>query len=187
VAQDGPSEEVDEAEAMVSETDTAVVAVANDTSDDGTVVEGEEEEEVARPAKKQKVELVEIAAYVDIIPLPQTLKMKEAAVTCGPFLFTIETTHDAFLQGIILCPTSKGQPHSITSINQSQLYWKFNIPLNNKKKPLSTVVGYQALISSMKTQLQDAKGKSKDNSITLTMPPLSKKASKDILPFVQYF
>jgi len=170
---DGPDEEIDKAE-----TDTPVVAAANGGSDDISTMIEEEEEEVVRPAKKQKVAAVEIAAYVDITPPSRNPKVKEVTVTCGPFLFTVETTHDAFLQGIVSCAMSKGQSHSITSVNQSQLYWKFNIPLNDKKKPLSTVVGYQALISSMKTRLQDAKGKSKDNGITLTMPPLSKKVSK---------
>jgi len=150
---DGPLEKIDKAGAVLSETDTIAVAAAADAGSDdtGTLVEEDQADEIARPMKKQKVALVEIAAYVDIMPAAQTPKAKEVTVTCGPFLFTVETKHDAFLQGIVSCAMSKGQSHSISSINQSQLYWKFNVPVNDKKKPLLTVVGYQALISSMKT------------------------------------
>lgn len=186
VVEDGLSEEFGKAEVVLFETDTnaIVIAAANCGSvDTSTTLEDDDEnkddDEEIRSNKKPKVVLVEIAAYVNIVPPARTPKAKEVTVTCGPFLFTAETTYDIFLQGIVSC-ASNGQPHSTTSINQSQLYWKFNVPLNDKKKPLSTIIGYQALVSSVKTRLQDSKGKSKDNSITLTMPPLSKKVNKAV-------
>jgi hypothetical protein len=58
-------------------------------------------------------------------------------------------------------------------INQEQLFWKQQVPANDKKKPLTNEVGYKAMIAKLKELTK----KGKDTVITLSLPPLSKVAT----------
>ncbi|CAA7258478.1 unnamed protein product [Cyclocybe aegerita] len=103
------------------------------------------EELAAPPAKKVKA-IPEVAVYVDIVTPAHGVKQKESLTTCGPFFFTVETSHNEFLQSVVACAASGTHVPSINAINQLQLFWKLNVPANDKKKPLANVQGYRALI-----------------------------------------
>ncbi|KAF8224892.1 hypothetical protein L208DRAFT_1380902 [Tricholoma matsutake] len=61
------------------------------------------------------------------------------------------------------------QPNaSIGSINQLKLFWKQNVPADDKQKPLANASGFCA----MTTKLNELLAKNKDTTITLTLPPL---------------
>jgi hypothetical protein len=61
---------------------------------------------------------------------------------------------------------------TIGSINQNQLTWRQSVPASDKKKPLSNLDGYQAMISKLQTLLE----KGKDTTIILSSPPLARVA-----------
>ncbi|CAA7264084.1 unnamed protein product [Cyclocybe aegerita] len=97
-------------------------------------------------------------------------RSSSSSTTRGPFFFTVETSHNEFLQSVVACAASGTHVPSINAINQSQLFWKLNVPANNKKKPLANVQGYRALILKVAALLN----KKKDVTITIILPPLLK-------------
>lgn len=122
-----------------------------------------------RPAKKAK-KLQQITAYIDIVVPARTLKSKPTSDSRGPFFFTLETSHEEFLQSIACCTVAPRYLPTITGIDQTQLFWKLNVPVSDKKKPLANLAGYQAMSTKLATLLE----KGKDSTITLSMPPLGK-------------
>jgi hypothetical protein len=116
-----------------------------------------------RPTKKART--TEITAYINVETPARTTKLKPTIDACGPFFFTLESTHDNFLT--VLAKTI--QPTAgIQSINQLKLFWKLNVPANDKQKPLGNPSGFRA----MTTKLSELLAKNKDTTITLTLPPL---------------
>ena len=130
------------------------------------------EKENERPAKKTKT-LTNITAYIKISHPPHTLKDKPEPSSRGPFFFTLSTPCIEFLQSLASCSIEGSYAPTITSINQEQLFWKQQVPANNKKKPLTNEVGYKAMIA----KLEELMKKGKDTTITLSLPPLSKVAA----------
>lgn len=170
------ADEQDEDVAFLSVTDAE--SVCGDSETETMHDNDDENEDNTRAVKKRRIEaevppvVQEVAAYIDITPPARTAKSKEATTTVGPFMFTVETPHNTFLQSIVSAASTNDNTFTTASINTAQLSWKFNVPANDRKKPLSTLVGYQALISSLRTRIEDTKSRAKDNTITLFMPPL---------------
>ncbi|KIJ97316.1 hypothetical protein K443DRAFT_9972 [Laccaria amethystina LaAM-08-1] len=117
------------------------------------------------PAKKMKT-LTNITAYIEINCPLHTLKDK---------LEPSSTSHIEFLQSLASCSVEGSYAPTITLINQEQLFWKQQVPANDKKKPLTNEVGYKAMIAKLKELMK----KGKDTMITLSLPPLSKVATMD--------
>ena len=116
-----------------------------------------------QPTKKARS--TEITAYINVKTPAQTAKLKPTIDAHGPFFFTLESTHDNFLTEL----AKTIQPMAgIQSINQLKLFWKLNVPANDKQKPLGNPSGFCA----MTTKLNKLLLKNKDTTITLTLPPL---------------
>ncbi|EDQ99206.1 uncharacterized protein LACBIDRAFT_316809 [Laccaria bicolor S238N-H82] len=141
---------------------------SSDDDDDKQSTEKENE----RPAKKTKT-LTNITAYIEINRPPRTLKDKPEPLSRGPFFFTLSTPRIEFLQSLASCSVEGSYAPTIASINQEQLFWKQQVPANDKKKPLTNEVGYKAMIA----KLEELTKKGKDTTITLSLPPLSKVAA----------
>ena len=124
------------------------------------------------PSKKQHwpEPLKSLTAYIDIISPPCTQKTKETSEARGPFFFTTKTPHHKFLQSIANCAVNLNFPPLISSINQSWLQWKLNMPANDKKKLLSSKSGYKALMFKLVSQIE----KGRDTTIMIFMPPMLK-------------
>ena len=139
------------------------------------------EKENKRPAKKTK-SLTNITAYIEINCPPRTLKDKPEPSLCGPFFFTLSTPCIEFLQSLASCSIEGSYTPTIASINQEQLFWKQQVPANDKKKLLTNEVGYKAMIA----KLEELTKKGKDITITLSLPPFSKVAAMvSFNPFFQ--
>jgi hypothetical protein len=110
---------------------------------------------------------------MDIITPPRTVKGKPTTDSRGPFFFTVDTTHEEFLQLVANCGVAANYALTISSINQSQLTWKQSVPASDKKKPLSSLDGYQAMITKLQVLLK----KGKDTTIVLSTPPLARVAN----------
>ncbi|EDR07537.1 uncharacterized protein LACBIDRAFT_327872 [Laccaria bicolor S238N-H82] len=128
------------------------------------------------PAKKTKT-LTNITAYIKINRPPRTLKDKPEPLSRGPFFFTLSTPRIEFLQSLTSCSVEGSYAPTITSINQEQLFWKQQVPANDKKKLLTNEVGYKAMIA----KLEELTKKGKDTTITLSLPPLSKVAAMQVV------
>lgn len=150
---------------------------SSDDDDDKQSTEKENE----HPAKKTKT-LTNITAYIEINRPPRTLKDKPEPSSRGPFFFTLSTPRIEFLQFLASCSVEGSYAPTIASINQEQLFWKQQVPANDKKKPLTNEVGYKAMIA----KLEELTKKGKDTTITLSLPPLSKVAATvSFNPFFQ--
>lgn len=145
----------------------------HDTTDADELFSSENEDVDAstRPGKKTKVP-TKLTAYMDIISPPRTLKGKLTTNSRSPFFFTVETTHEEFLQLVANCGVAANYAPTIGSINQSQLTWKQSVPASDKKKPLSNLDSYQAMITKLQLLLE----KGKDTTIILSSPPLARVA-----------
>ncbi|KJA25914.1 hypothetical protein HYPSUDRAFT_213426 [Hypholoma sublateritium FD-334 SS-4] len=142
-----------------------------DPADEGNNSESETDDplESAQVAKRPK-KLPEFTAYVDIISPPRTVRGKETSTTRGPFFFNANTAHLEFLALLAACTVEPHFSASISAILQAHLYWKLNVPANDRKKPLPSEQGYRALLKKM----DKLSGKNKDCTVTLSMPPLAK-------------
>lgn len=104
-------------------------------------------------------------AYINVKTPAQTPKLKLTIDACSPFFFMLESTHNDFLTAL----AKTIQPMAgIQSINQLKLFWKLNVPANDKQKPLGNPSGFCA----MTTKLSELLAKNKDTTITLTLLPL---------------
>jgi hypothetical protein len=116
----------------------------------------------------------EITAYINLVTPARTAKLKPTTDARGPFFFTLDDTHDEFLQSIATCSASQNHAAAVTSINQAKLFWKQNVPANNAPKPLANAQGFRAMIG----KLAELASKNKDTTITLILPPLAKVAKR---------
>ncbi|KAG6901166.1 hypothetical protein C0995_016182 [Termitomyces sp. Mi166 len=124
------------------------------------------------PVIKKAKTMPLITAYMDTITPLCTTKRKPLTESCRPSFITFDTTYKEFLKLVATCGTSPNYYPLITSINQTQLYWKLSVPLNNKKKPLENANSYKAMIIKLKVIIE----KVKDPTITLSLPPFTKVA-----------
>lgn len=136
-----------------------------DRSDDnedlhGDTLDSDSDPSLDRPSKKAKT--TEITAYINVEMPARTAKLKPTIDARGPFFFTLESTQDDFLTALAttIQPTA-----SIQSINQLKLFWKLNVPANDKQKLLGNPSGFRA----MTTKLGELLVKNKDTTITLTL------------------
>jgi len=138
--------------------------LTSDTSD------SDSDPSLDRSTKKART-VPEITAYINIETPARTAKLKPAIDAQGPFFFTLESTHDDFLAALAktIQPTA-----SIQSLNQLKLFWKLNVPANDKQKLLGNPSGFRAMM----TKLSELLVKNKDTTITLTLPPLLRVALK---------
>ena len=132
-----------------------------------------------RPMKKAKTS-PEINPYINLVTPACTAKLKTMDAR-GPFFFTLDTTHDKFLQSLAACSAYQNYAATITSINRAKLFWKQNVPANNAPKPLANAQGFWAMIR----KLAELTSKNKDKTLTLILPPLAKVAKRvSILIFI---
>jgi hypothetical protein len=150
--------------------DYAVTDSPKKTSEDSDSSSDDGDDLGNSSSKRQKKDLENITAYIDIISPARTQRTKETTITRGPFFFTLGTSHHEFLQLLAACAVEKNFIPAVSSINQNQLFWKLLVPANDKKKPLYNEQGYHALITKLKALSE----KGKELSVTLLMPPMLK-------------
>ncbi|KIK04473.1 hypothetical protein K443DRAFT_57212, partial [Laccaria amethystina LaAM-08-1] len=153
---------------------TATSSTTNDISSDDTSDNEDQlaEKENEPPTKKLKTR-PKITAYIEIVAAPRTLKEKPTPLSRGPFFFNLDTTRIDFLQSLASCCVEGHYAPTITSINHHQLFWKLQVPANDRKRPLSTEDGFRVLID----KLADLSQKKKDTTIILSLPPLTRVAA----------
>ena len=153
---------------------TATSSTTNEISSDDTSDNEDQlaEKENEPPTKKLKTR-PKITAYIEIITAPRTLREKPTPLSRGPFFFNLDTTRIEFLQSLASCCAEGHYAPTITSINHHQLFWKLQVPANDRKRPLSTEDGFHALID----KLADLSQKKKDTTIILSLPPLMRVAA----------
>jgi hypothetical protein len=153
---------------------TTTSSTTNDISSDDTSDNEDQlaEKENEPPTKKLKTR-PKITAYIEIVTAPRTLKEKPTPLSRGPFFFNLDTTRIDFLQSLASCCVEGHYAPTITSINHHQLFWKLQVPANDRKRPLSTEDGFRALID----KLADLSQKKKDTTIILSLPPLTRVAA----------
>jgi hypothetical protein len=80
----------------------------------------------------------------------------------GPFFSSVDTEYQAFKSHI-----AKVLPCKMSNIPCKQIQWKYEKPNNDKKKPMTDQMGYEAMIVSLK-------GRTKDLVVNIYMPPPQK-------------
>ena len=153
---------------------TATLSTTNDISSDNTSDNEDQlaEKEDEPPTKKLKTHL-KITAYIEIITALCTLKEKLMPLSCGLFFFNLDTTRIDFLQSLASCCIEGHYVPIITSISHHQLFWKLQVPANDRKQLLSTEDGFHVLID----KLADLSQKKKDTTIISSLPPLTRVAA----------
>jgi hypothetical protein len=131
-----------------------------------------------RPMKKAQTS-PEITAYINLVILSHAAKLKPTTYAHSPFFFTLDTTHDEFLQSIAACSASQNYAATITPINRPRC--SRDRTFQQTMQPLANAQGFQAMIR----KLAELTSKNKDITITLILPPLAKVAKHvSILIFI---
>lgn len=127
----------------------------------------DEVETVELRGKKAK-KAQKITAYIHI-QTPAVVQTKGRAKTAeskpivkGPCFFTSEDNYEKFKETL-----AKSIPCKLKLLPIMQMYWRYEKPANDSKKPLSSAAGFEAL----KDSLLDRK---KDFVIFIMIPPPAK-------------
>jgi len=123
-------------------------------------------------AKRQKQEVVEqkVTVYIHVQSLAPAARQAPSSrskgkvdtapiVIRGPCFFQLDQSYNDF-NGIIM----KELPRKLQLLPTAHVTWKYEKPANNPKKPLSSAIGYEAMVMSLKERKSN-------HVIVVSMPP----------------
>jgi hypothetical protein len=138
------------------------VDVSEDEDTDCEAAPSTKKQKIAEPSTKKITAYIHIQAPTPRQPTSSRSKGKKdlpPTQVKGPCFFSTDHTYSQFKDII-----AKALPCKLKLLPADKMYWKYEKPINDPKKPLPNINGYEAMVLSLKDHKANC-------IVTIFMPP----------------
>jgi len=138
------------------------VDISEDEDTDCEAAPSTKKQKIAEPSTKKITAYIHIQAPTPRQPTSSRSKGKKdlpPTQVKGPCFFTTNHTYSQFKDIV-----AKALPCKLKLLPADKMYWKYEKPINDPKKPLPNINGYEAMVLSLKDHKANC-------VVTIFMPP----------------
>lgn len=118
------------------------------TGSSGATPTSTKKQKIADPSTKKITAYIHVQAPISRQPSSSRSKSKKDAPQTqikGPCFFSTDNTYNQFKKIV-----AKALPCKLKLLPADKMYWKYEKPMNDPKKPLPNINGYEAMLLSLK-------------------------------------